>query len=389
MTMPPLVVHLIYRLDFGGLETLLVEYINRMPADKYRHAIVCLTDYTSFSDKLTKRDVTLFSLNKKPGLDLGTHFRLWKLLRSLRPDILHTYNLAAIEYSFTAALCGVPIRVHAEHGRDASDPEGRNRKHNLLRRLLVPFIDYYVAVSGDLQHWLKAAVGIPDEKNVLVANGIDTGVFAAHPKSPAEEEARQGDFVIGTVGRMQEVKNHLALVDAFILLRQSMPDLQSRLKLVIVGDGPLLPAIRKQVSDAGIADSVWLPGARTDIPDLLRTFSVFALPSIAEGTPVALLEAMSSGLPVVATRVGGIPEVVTDGATGTLVPPSNPKALASAIEFYVRNPRLALRHGADARAMVQAKYSISATMASYMYLYDQLYSSKVTHQREARQCVKL
>ncbi|MGZ3240322.1 MAG: glycosyltransferase, partial [Burkholderiaceae bacterium] len=158
----PLVVHLIYRLDFGGLETLLAECVNRMPAHKYRHAIVCLTDYTDFAKKITQPGVEIFALHKAPGLGLGTHAKLWKLLRKLRPTILHTYNLAAIEYAFTATLAGVPIRIHAEHGRDASDPEGKNRKHNLLRRWLVPFIDCYIPVSGDLQKWLKNVVGVPD-----------------------------------------------------------------------------------------------------------------------------------------------------------------------------------------------------------------------------------
>src|SRR6476661_5862864 len=134
MNAAPLVVHLIYRFDFGGLETLVAECINRMPADSYRHAIVCLTGYTDFARKISRPDVQLIALNKPPGLAPGIHWKLWKLLRRLRPAVLHSYNLAAIEYAFTAALAGVPVRVHAEHGRDAADPQGLNRKHNMLRR---------------------------------------------------------------------------------------------------------------------------------------------------------------------------------------------------------------------------------------------------------------
>ncbi|MEO8837746.1 MAG: glycosyl transferase group 1 protein, partial [Herbaspirillum sp.] len=94
----PLIVHLIYRLDFGGLESLLVQCINRLPANKYRHAIVCLTEYTIFSEKITKPDVPIFALHKKPGLGLGMHIAIWQLLRKLKPAILHTYNLSTIEY---------------------------------------------------------------------------------------------------------------------------------------------------------------------------------------------------------------------------------------------------------------------------------------------------
>src|SRR5258708_3229238 len=116
---------------------LMVECINRMPADKYRHAVICLTDYTDFSKKITRPGVEIFSLNKPPGLAPGTHIRLWGLLRRLKPTILNTYNLAAIEYGVPAMLAKVPVRIHGEHGRDARDPNGINRRHNLLRRLLL------------------------------------------------------------------------------------------------------------------------------------------------------------------------------------------------------------------------------------------------------------
>ncbi|HJV74674.1 MAG TPA: glycosyltransferase, partial [Noviherbaspirillum sp.] len=296
MTHPPLVAHLLYRLDFGGLETLLVECINRIPAQKYRHAIICLTDYTEFAKRIEAPDVQIIALNKPPGLGLGTHIQLLKHLRSLRPTILHTYNLAAIEYSLAAAMTGVPIRIHAEHGRDAGDPFGQNRKHNLLRRLLVPVIDCYVPVSCDLQHWLKEVVGIPDAKSKRINNGVNTETFTPKPgisRARLPQTISRDDFVIGTVGRVQDVKNHLGLIDAFIELRRRLPSHQSRLRLAIIGDGPLLPALKKKITDAGIADVVWLAGARNDIAEIIPAFSVFVLSSIAEGTPVTLLEAMA------------------------------------------------------------------------------------------------
>jgi sugar transferase (PEP-CTERM/EpsH1 system associated) len=365
----PLVVHLIYRFDFGGLETLVAECINRMPADSYRHAIVCLTGYTDFARKISRPDVQLIALNKPPGLAPGIHWKLWKLLRRLRPAVLHSYNLAAIEYACTAALAGVPVRVHAEHGRDASDPQGLNRKHNLLRRWLVPCIDRYIPVSADLQRWLAQVVGVPPAKTLLIANGVDTERF--RPRA----EGREGeDFVIGTVGRIQDVKNHKDLVDAFALLRAMLP--QRRLRLAIVGNGPLFDALQRQVRDAGLEDAVWLPGSRTDIPELMRGFDVFALPSIAEGTPVTILEAMATGLPVVASKVGGIPEVVDDGATGLLVPPSDAQALADALATYASDPALAARHGAAGRQRVERSNSIAAMVSGYARLYDSLRAAK-------------
>ncbi|HEY0065167.1 MAG TPA: glycosyltransferase, partial [Telluria sp.] len=178
MSERPLIVHLTYALDVGGLETLIVEAINKMPVDQYRHAIVCLTRFTDFRHRITRPEVEVIALDKQPGLGLGTHVTLWRLLRRLRPTILHTYNLACAEYAFTATLAGVPVRVHAEHGRDAGDPQGKNPKHQLLRRLLLPFIDCYVAVSDELQQWLLGPVGIPRAKVLLIDNGVDTTRFA-------------------------------------------------------------------------------------------------------------------------------------------------------------------------------------------------------------------
>ena len=366
----PLVVHLIYRFDFGGLETLVAECINRMPPQQYRHAVVCLTGYTEFARKISRDDVEIIALDKQPGLGLGTHLKLWKLLRRLKPAVLHSYNLSAVEYAFTAAMAGVPVRVHAEHGRDAGDPHGLNRKHNLLRRGVTPFIDRYVPVSEDLQRWLRQVVGVPDAKTLMIANGVDTERFLP------QAHAGRNEFVIGTVGRVQDVKNHSGLVDAFIRLRELLPDQRHRLRLAIVGDGPLFGSIRDKVHAAGLDEVVWLPGSRTDIADLMSGFDVFALPSIAEGTPVTILEAMACGLPVVASKVGGIPEVVEQMATGLLVPPSDPAALAEALAIYVQDPQLAARHGAAGRARVERSNSIAAMVAGYARLYDTLRASK-------------
>jgi sugar transferase (PEP-CTERM/EpsH1 system associated) len=380
----PLVAHLVYRLDFGGLETLLVDCINRMPAHRYRHAVICLTDYTSFAEKITKPDVALFALHKPAGLGLAAHAELYRLLKRLRPAILHTYNLAAVEYAPVAALAGVPVRIHAEHGRDAADPEGKNRKHNFLRRLASPFIHRFVPVSKDLAHWLAGEVGIAAHKIEMIHNGVDTERF--RPASAQEPKQALLPFpadsiVIGTVGRVQEVKDQQCLVDAFIRLRGMACTTHLNLRLAIVGDGPLLPALKEKVRAAGIEDAVWLPGARADVHDIMRQFSIFALPSIAEGTPVTILEAMASGLPVVATRVGGVPEVVKQDVTGKLVAPRDPAALAEALAAYCADPQLAAKHGQAGRMSVEQKNSTAAMTQAYLGLYDSLYA-RVAHTRK-------
>lgn len=390
MKQPPLIVHLTYVLDFGGLETLLVEQINRMPANRYRHAIVCLTRYSDFAKRITRPDVEVIALNKPPGMALGIHIQVFRLLRRLRPAILHTYNLTAIEYQLTALLAGVPVRVHAEHGRDASDPDGSNRKHNLLRRMLVPAIDCFVPVSADLRNWLARMVRVPEAKNRLIHNGVDTDTYRPDPGASVPE--RWPDwrdcFVIGTVGRIQDVKDHATLIDAFARLRQLLPHAAPRLRLAIVGEGPLLSGLQRKVSEAGLDGVVLLPGARNDIAAVMRRFNVFALSSIAEGTPVTMLEAMASGLPVVSTAVGGIPDLVQEGQTGLLVPAGDSASLARALAYYASQPQLALQHGIRARQHVDQHHSMSAMLSDYLALYDRLLITKSTPNKAIEPCAE-
>jgi sugar transferase (PEP-CTERM/EpsH1 system associated) len=390
MHQAPLIVHLIYRLDFGGLENLLVERINRMPAECYRHAVVCLTGYTDFANKISKPGVELYALHKRAGLSLGTHASLWKLLRRLRPAILHSYNLSAIEYAPAALLAGVPVRINGAHGRDAADPQGRNRKHNFLRRAMVPFYDCCYANSADMFEWNRRVIGVPEHKGRLLANGIDTDQFrpASAGAGRSSEFFESDCIVIGTVGRVQDVKDHATLIDAFLLLLERMPEQRQRLRLAIVGDGPLLAALRAKVAAAGIESQAWLPGARTDVAALLRRFDIFALSSIAEGTPGAALEAMSSALPVVGTRVGGIPEVIDENVTGLVVPPSDAGAMAQALERYARNAQLAAAHGWAGRERVLRHYNMNAMVAGYQSLYDTLCERKSRFGKSIKSCVE-
>jgi sugar transferase (PEP-CTERM/EpsH1 system associated) len=385
----PLIVHLIYRLDVGGLEAQMVERINRMPAERYRHAVVTLAGYNpGFAARISKPDVTIHTLDKQAGLSLHTHVKLWQLLRQLRPAVLHSYNLAAMEYAPAALLAGVPVRVNGAHGRDINDPHGTNRKHNTLRRLLVPFYDACYANSAAMEVWNREVIGVPGAKSRVLANGIDVERF--HPRGA--QELRQffdsDAIVIGSVGRVQAVKDHATLLQAFLLLRERLPHLRQRLRLAIVGDGPLLETLRASAAQAGAADAVWLPGARTDVPDVLRSMDIFALSSLAEGTPGAALEAMACGLPVVGTRVGGIPEVIDNGVSGMLVAPGSAQEMADALEKYIVAPALLRSHGLAARERVQRKYSMAASVACYQDLYDTLCERKIKTRRAIPSCAE-
>ncbi|QOY96686.1 TIGR03088 family PEP-CTERM/XrtA system glycosyltransferase [Massilia sp. UMI-21] len=365
--------HVIYRFDVGGMETLLAECIRRIPRQRYRHAVVCISGYSDFLEKIEGTGTPVYSLDKPAGLGLSAHVRLWKLLRTLRPTILHTYCISAVEYTATGLLAGVPVRLHSEHGRNLNEADGRNLKYNVLRRVMALLMHSCVAVSNDLQNWLAEIVRLPRSKISCISNGVDTDRFSpdSMPLQSGTARASQSKrFVIGTVGRVSEVKNHSALVDAFVLLLERGRDNGPELSLAIIGDGPLLPPLKRKISALGIAHLVWTPGSRNDIAEILKTFSVFVLSSISEAMPVAALEAMATGVPVIAPRVGGLPDIVKENITGMLVDSPGPEHLAMAIAEYVQNPGLGKFHGEAGRRFAQQHHGIDRMVNEYLALYD-------------------
>lgn len=375
MSRPPLIAHIIHRLDFGGLENGLVNLINRIPQERYHHAIICMTDYSDFAKRIINPRVTLHALHKAEGNDFGLYVRLWRLLRQLRPDVVHTRNLSALEGAVVAALAGVPGRVHGEHGRDSNDIDGKNRKHLLLRRACQPFVQRYIPLSRDLERWLVDTVGIPAHKIRQIYNGVDSQRFIAaaqRPPLPLDGADWSGKVVIGSVGRMQEVKDQLTLVRAFADLLGRGLGYRERVRLVLVGDGPLRSKVEALIEELGLADLIWLAGARNDIPQLMQAMDLFVLPSKSEGISNTILEAMASELPVIATAVGGNPELVVEGESGRLVPSQDPRSMADVMEFYLRQPSLLRQHGEAGRRRVEREFSMEAMVGRYLAIYDEV-----------------
>jgi sugar transferase (PEP-CTERM/EpsH1 system associated) len=367
------VCHIIFKLDYGGLENGLVNLINHLPSDRYRHTIVCLKGSTDFRKRLKNPDVPILTVNKRDGKDIVAYGRLWHLVRRLRPDIVHTRNLPALDMLAPARFAGVRSLVHSEHG---VGPEfGRNWRYNQLRRLSRLIVSRYVFVSRDLANWWVTKVGIPTDKMSVIHNGVDVSLF--HPAERRHDLLPHGFatppvFVIGAVGRLEEVKDQVTLTRAFLRLLELRPKLRSQLRLVIVGDGSLRTEIESMLESAGAGALAWLPGFRDDAVDLYRAFSVFVLPSRSEGISNTLLEAMASGLPVVATRVGGNSEIVEEGRSGQLVPPRDPDAMAAALLSYIDNSGLIAAHGHVGRECIMRDFNLSTMVRAYGQLYAKL-----------------
>lgn len=373
---PPLVAHILYSFHIGGLENGVVNLINHMPPDRYRHVVIALADCdTQFCARIQRSDVDFISLHKGPGHGLKLFPRLYRLLRQLAPAIVHTRNLAALEMTVPAWAAGVPVRIHGEHGWDTSDPGGVSRKYRLLRRVHSPFVTQYIALSAQLSSYLTQGVGIDPARVTRVCNGVDVAKFSARaaksdlPEVPAGFVDDAG-LIFGTVGRLQAVKDQLTLVRAFAHWRGSGSHTARKARLVLVGDGPLRGQVEAEVAAAGVSDAVWLAGARNDVPAWMAAMDCFVLPSQAEGISNTLLEAMACALPVVATHVGGNGELVVDGETGYLVPPNDPVVLAGAMARVADDAALRQKMAMAARNRAVSQFSLEAMVEAYLAVYD-------------------
>ncbi len=379
----PLVLHLVFSLGTGGLENGLVNLINRSSPNEFRHMVVCLTSSGSFSRRITRKNVEIVELEKPEGHSLSTLKRLRALIKQYRPSVLHSRNLAALEFQLAGLGISGINRVHGEHGRDINDPEGRNWKHNLLRKASRLWIDRYIAVSRELELWLSDRIGVDARKITRQSNGVDCEIFS--PRSPQQESVLrglesaldiEGCYVIGTVGRLAAIKDQKTLISAFASVVAKQRGEFSRLCLVIVGDGPMRKELESHADRLGLSGLVRFCGDRDDVSELLKLMDVFVLPSIAEGVSNTLLEAMATGVPVVATAVGGAPDIIVSCENGYLVEVGDVEQIANTLMTCISDQDGAQELGFNGRQTVERYHSWSVAVESYSRIYRELTASQ-------------
>ena len=371
-----LIAHVVYRFDVGGLENGVVNLLNGLSVDRFRHAVVAMTEVTDFRQRVSRNDVQFISLRKGPGHGVRLWPALYRVFRELRPDIVHTRNLAPLEACVPAWAAGVPARVHGEHGWDVGDLDGANRAHRVTRRVYRPFVSHYIALSRHIEEYLRDAVGVGPTAISQIYNGVDVQRFAA----PAGERQAIDDspfnapklWVFGSVGRLAAVKDQASLIRALARLHRSSSLARERTRLAIVGDGPLRQELRRLAVAEEVGEAVWMAGARSDVAQVMAGLDVFVLPSLAEGISNTLLEAMSCSRAVVASAVGGNVELVNDGVNGTLTTPNDPGSLDAAVLGYFMDPARAHLHGLAARAAVEARFSLDRMVADYAAVYEMM-----------------
>lgn len=373
---PPLILHVIHHLYIGGMENGLINLINQLPSDQFRHAIVCIEDYSEFRNRITREDVEVFALNRSDAGVWKLRWKIFSLCRRLKPALVHTRNMSGLDALLPARLAGVPYCVHGEHGWDVDNLDGHKRKPLWLRRLHAPLVNRYVAVSRDLKRYLQEMVGIPGTKISQIYNGVDVERFApasAKPLAWLPSEFRHEQLIrIGTVGRLQAVKDQACLLRAFSILLEKAPSLGATARLIIVGDGPLRVELKQLAIQLRIDRLCFFAGARNDIPQVLQSLDLFVLPSLNEGISNTILEAMASGLPVLATAVGGNVELIEQGESGSLFDAGDAEQLSKFMFAYISNQARRNAESVTARHVAVSRYSLNTMLVNYGEMYQQL-----------------
>ena len=363
MEMPSVkIVHVIYSFGIGGLEKGVSTLINH-GASNIEHAIISLCGNRE-SERFLKKDTKIYCLDKQQGNSMGFIWALFRLIRRINPDVVHTRNWSGMDAILAAKLAGVNTIIHGEHGWDMFDPMGTNRKRRRIRKLSSLMVTGYACVSKQLALWLQNEVGI--KKPVTqIYNGVDTLGFRPAGWQEKNELRRQfglspEDFIVGIVARLDAIKNHSTLFQAFKIVTRLHP----LAKLVVVGDGPEMDRLKSETPD----NTIFL-GYRSDTALLMRSFDLFVLPSFNEGISNTILEAMATGLPVMASNAGGNPELIQDGVNGFLVDPENFVQMAEKIMVYIQSPDIRAQHGSQGRKLALEKFSIAAMVRRYEEVY--------------------
>jgi glycosyltransferase involved in cell wall biosynthesis len=362
---PLRVMQVALRLDPGGAERLVVDLARRLPGG-FESLVCCLDSPGEWGERLAADGIPVFALHREPGFRPSVALRLAALARRHRVRVLHAHQYSPYVYGALASLLAPGTRfVFTEHGRLSDAAPSATRK--LVNPWLARIPGARFAVCRELRDFLIAE-GFPASGLGVIYNGVELGA-ATVPAERAQARARLSlppdRFVLGTVARLDPVKDHAALLEAFVTVLAAVPSAH----LVLVGDGPERAALQRRAGQLGLLDAVTFAGSRADARLLLPGLDLYLNSSRYEGVSLTVIEAMAAALPVVATRVGGTPEVIDDGDTGVLVPPGDPGALAAAAVDLARDRTRREQLGAAARAAAERRFALQRMLDEYAAVY--------------------
>ena len=354
--------HMLYALQHGGMEFGVVKLVNGLDRSRIRSSILSTCPATDLKHMLAS-DVPLHELARRPGNDPRLVWQIYRVLRRTKPDVVHTHSWGTlIEGIVASRLARVPVIVHGEHG--TLQLRGYQR---WVQRRAWAAADRVLAVSTRLAERMSAETGFPLLRIETIRNGVDLTRFGRKSRTEARHVLglSPNELVIGTLGRLVPVKNQASLIEAARLLHAR----GVKATVIVAGEGHLRHDLQARADAAGLSDAIRFLGHRRDPEVVLAAMDVYVLPSISEGLPNTVLEAMATGLPVVVTRVGGVDELVQHGVTGYIVPPSDAEALARALGLFLRDEALRRNAGAAGRLRAETEFAISGMIRRYESLY--------------------
>jgi len=362
------VVYIVQTLWVGGAEEMVQNLVRHLPAERYEPIVCCIGQAGPIGSEITAMGGRVVALNRVPGLrDPLAVMALYRFLRETKPDVVHTFLLTASLYGRLAAIAArVPVVI----GTEVNIYERKEPRHITTERLLAKGTDCVVTSAESVKTFYIDQIRLDPRRVEVIYNAVDWAQLAT--SAPRETlRAALGvpaDALAATIiARLTEQKGHRYLLDALA----SAPGLE-RLMLLVVGDGPLRAELEARARVLGLVGRVRFLGSRRDLGDLLAASDLFVMPSMWEGLPLSLILAMGAELPVVATAVAGIPEVVTDGRTGLLVPPGDAAALGAALARLAGNAEERRRLGAAAREYVVPRFGVDHYVGRMQHLYDRL-----------------
>jgi glycosyltransferase involved in cell wall biosynthesis len=382
------VMHVLLSLDVGGLERVVLSLARASRDFNQDLSLVCLVRPGTLAPQVEALGIPLACVCKQPGLRWDTTDRVREVLRQMRPDVVHTHQMAALLYAGRAARQErIPV-VHTEHNNVAahrSKSWARRLRTELLWRYAGRYADRFCGVARDVIAAAAAYGTIRWRKLAHVPNGIDTAAFAAAEAHRPAVRAALGIApdapLIGTVGRLAEVKQQGVLIKAFARVIPAFPCA----RLVLVGDGPLRGELEGLARSLALNGAVLFAGYQSNPERYLAAMDVFVLPSRAEAMPLVIPEAWAAGRPVVASRVGGIPDLIADGKTGLLVEPGDVDGLTARLRQLLADPPAARELGRAGRELARARYDVTVMAGNY----DRTYRDLLTPKQERLPCASL
>jgi glycosyltransferase involved in cell wall biosynthesis len=351
-------------LDAGGAERALVQIVTRMDRARWEPFVFCISGEGELARPLREAGITVVCLGARKRHGLSVVWRLSRLLAKLRPTILQTFLFHA---NIVGRLAGKAARVPViVSGIRVAEKRGSLRLW--IDRATDWMVSRHICVSQDVAAFSAARGGLPIDKIRVIPNGVDARAFAeAEPADLRQFGIPPGSRTLLFVGRLDPQKGPFVLMAA---ARELLPR-HSDLHLLLVGDGPLAENLRKWVAMETFSDRIHFAGRRTDVPSLMRAANLFVLPSLWEGLPNVVLEAMAAGVPVVASRVEGISDLLTDDRTGLVVPPNSAPDLIAAIGRILADPQHAHQMGHSAQQYVRTEFAWDGIVEKYVSVYGQ------------------